>query len=1034
MEIDLIKASAGSGKTYTLMTLLSKSIASGVRPEGLLATTYTVKAAAELQSRIRQELLSSPQPELASQVFDGLIGTVNGVCGRILSEYAIESGLSPALDVLPEENADVIFNAAIHSVMDLYADDLEQAASRLELNPLKDNPHGKTYDWRRDVRKVVDLARNNRIDKVGLLDCAEKSCTSLQNIFTSEKSLSLQSIAEMIGPYRNFNAEGGDTRAAVQKIRDFLLFPTWSKAVALAKSKHNPTKDPEFPIELLNSFGDDLLASKEFYADMATVIRKVFACAGDALAAYSQYKNAFGLIDFVDQESNVLELLENNGKFRALMSQRINQVMVDEFQDTSPIQLALYLKLNECSQTGSVWVGDPKQAIYGFRGTDPALMEAVAATVPGYRTLEYSWRSKKNLVDLSNAIFKKAFSDMPEKDVVLGIPDKRKEEAVGGNIDVWHISESNIQKRVAALAGGIASLIRDKGIAPGDICVLFRSNPECAALADALAQWNISASAPAGRLLDKTECQLVMSAYRYCIDHSDTAALATLLVLYDRSSDWLTRLSQAKQEHLALPEEEQKTSEPFEALKETDWLKKLKAPSNATPLEILEYVISALGLDSKIASMDYTDLRMSNLDELRKVCSEYMNQALVNRTAATPAGFVAMLNESGRSSASGFGKNTVNVMTYHKSKGLEFPVVILGSLDSAEKNSVFDVLVQQADEFDVNFPLKDRTIHYWPWPLGKSKNFDKLEDSLKDEPILHQVEASEREERKRLLYVGLTRAKEQLIFVVDRNAPTKEALKKNPDAVDVLKIGWLESLTDFPLFSFPLEQGPGVLKVGEEKFDITTQILAIPDAITQLPSLPVYGEESVFCDFAPAKKKPSSESADGNAVLISQWDYLCGNIKCDKFDQLGSAFHDYIALNPQENGRLYAQRLLENYDVKDAVDPGVLVECCKNLYTWLAAAYPGAKISREIPITYHDEQGTLYQGFIDMLLDLPEGFVIIDHKSHPIASNAEKYAASCAGQLNLYRKAVEAATGRKVLQTIIHLPNVGKCYEVTTKS
>ena len=130
----------------------------------------------------------------------------------------------------------------------------------------------------------------------------------------------------------------------------------------------------------------------------------------------------------------------------------------------------------------------------------------------------------------------------------------------------------------------------------------------------------------------------------------------------------------------------------------------------------------------------------------------------------------------------------------------------------------------------------------------------------------------------------------------------------------------------------------------------------------------------------------------------------------------------------------YAQRLLENYDVKDAVDPGVLVECCKNLYTWLAAAYPGAKISREIPITYHDEQGTLYQGFIDMLLDLPEGFVIIDHKSHPIASNAEKYAASCAGQLNLYRKAVEAATGRKVLQTIIHLPNVGKCYEVTTKS
>ena len=74
-KIELIKASAGSGKTFHLMGRLSESIASGTQPEGLLATTFTVKAAAELQSRIRQELLSGSQPELASQVFDGC-GTV----------------------------------------------------------------------------------------------------------------------------------------------------------------------------------------------------------------------------------------------------------------------------------------------------------------------------------------------------------------------------------------------------------------------------------------------------------------------------------------------------------------------------------------------------------------------------------------------------------------------------------------------------------------------------------------------------------------------------------------------------------------------------------------------------------------------------------------------------------------------------------------------------------------------------------------------------------------------------------------------
>lgn len=113
-----------------------------------------------------------------------------------------------------------------------------------------------------------------------------------------------------------------------------------------------------------------------------------------------------------------------------------------------------------------------------------------------------------------------------------------------------------------------------------------------------------------------------------------------------------------------------------------------------------------------------------------------------------------------------------------------------------------------------------------------------------------------------------------------------------------------------------------------------------------------------------------------------------------------------------------------------SVEPAVLVECCQNLYNWLNSTYAGAKISCEVPMTFHNADGTLYQGFIDMLLELPAGFVIIDHKTHPAAHDAEQYAASCTGQLRLYRKAVEAATGKNVLQTVIHLPNLGKCYEV----
>ncbi len=1035
MKIDLIKASAGSGKTYTLMGLLSKSIASGVKPEGLLATTFTVKAAAELQSRIRQELLSGTQPELAVQVFDGLIGTVNGVCGQLLSEYAIESGLSPALDVLPEENADMIFSAAANTVMEEFADELEKVAARLELNALKENPFGKTLDWRKDVRSIVDLARSNRIDEDKLIYCAEKSCTALKEIFTAEKDLSLDDIAAMVSPYRQFDAHGVDTIKAVRTIKDFLRFPTWGGAVRLGNCQYTKTKDPEFPIDILQSINSMILSSRELYSDICTVIRGVFACAGKALYAYDEYKKAFGLIDFVDQESNVLALLENNENFRNLMKQRINQIMVDEFQDTSPIQLALFLKLHECSQNGSVWVGDPKQAIYGFRGTDPELMAAVAATVPDYRTLEYSWRSRENLVELSNAIFKRAFDKMPQKDVVLGIHTDRKAAAAGGGIAAWHLS-GNSGKRMAALAGGIAELITKENVVPGDICVLFRSNDECAALADALAQWNIAASAPAGELMEHTECQLVMAAYRYCIDNSDTAALAALTALYGEDPQWLNKFCKARALELAMLQGDQKPGDTFGSIKAEPWLQKLVKPADATPLEILEYVIAALELDRKISAMPNSDLRMSNLNELYKVCNQYMNQALVNRTAATPAGFVAMLNNSTAASAAGFGRNTVNIMTYHKSKGLEFPVVILGSLDSAGKNGAFGIHAQQAESFDANAPLQGRTIHYWPWPFGGLKKFDMLSSALANNPIQQYVETRDCEESKRLFYVGLTRAKDQLIFAIERKSPTKTELKSNPDAVDTLKINWLDSLSCNPIFDFPMTVDQGTLTVGDETFEITTRLLEEPQEVEPLPSPLVYTESCATAGhIAPARKSPSSESAEGRAVLLTQWDYFTGNIKCEKgkFNLLGSAFHDFIAMNPRTNGRFYAERLLKNYGVEQAVAPEVLVECCQNLYNYLEEAYPAAEVSCEVPLTYHDENGTLYQGFIDMLLDLPEGFVIIDHKTHPSEHDAQEYAAGCAGQLELYRKAVEAATGKKVLQTIIHLPNLGKCYEVKGK-
>ena len=294
---------------------------------------------------------------------------------------------------------------------------------------------------------------------------------------------------------------------------------------------------------------------------------------------------------------------------------------------------------------------------------------------------------------------------------------------------------------------------------------------------------------------------------------------------------------------------------------------------------------------------------------------------------------------------------------------------------------------------------------------------------------------SECEERRRLFYVGLTRARDQVIFALTRKSPTKEELKKDPSASDGLRIEWLDALSELPLLEFPMEEGNGTLLVGEAKFPLTTRHFSANDPVQPLPSPEYFADSGRDCSavsHVPARRSPSMVSGEeGIATLMHQWQYR-SRIRpaAGKASLLGNAFHNYIAMNPKERQSEIAARLLKNWTVDDAVSPEILIECAERLYGWVADRYPGAGIQCEVPMTWHDESGTLYQGVIDMLLELPDGYVIVDHKTHPAEFDAERYAASCAPQLRLYRRAVEAATGKPVKQTLIHLPMIGRCYEV----
>ena len=1029
--IDITKASAGSGKTHFLMEQFGNLVRNGnTSPENLMATTFTVKAAANLQSEIRRKLVADGHTDLAAKVFDGLIGTVNSVCGQLLAEYAVDAGFSPSMAVIPEEEANIIFNAGTEAVIRKYATKLERLVKSLGLNPLSQTEHNKSEDWLDDVQRIAQLARSNDISSGQLKEMAEKSCSSIKKFFPANNNVTLESIRQVIEPYANmeFDKLAKEVKKFHNQLKRFSKYPTWTLLASLITAKcpspkiYRPLSDLHTDLQKI-----DFLGSKELYENLCETIREVFSCAAEAMEQYAEYKKQMGLIDFTDQESEVLKLLQNNEFFREQIRQRVEYIMVDEFQDTSPIQLAIFLKLNELCKSGSFWVGDPKQAIYGFRGTDPELMKACVSKLHSEHTLSHSWRSKTNLVNFSNVIFRQVFDNLPSNEIILDIPEERKTEATGGMIEAWHLTlKGNKSNNWDALAKGVSELLHE-GAKPKDIAILLRTNAQCKGLADAFAKWNIPITAETGKLMTTPECALAMAGYRYCLDENDTIALAILLALYDGNEKWPEELRQARDN---TTDEKNFLSE----IRKKDYLVDLlkRKDEDETPLELLEHVITVLDLERHTRTMQFPEQRLANLDKLRHLCKDYMNQAEANHTTATPSGFLYILNDSNATEASSIGENTVTVMTYHKAKGLEWPIVILGGLDDTPNPKVFGCHIVPSVNFDLEAPLANRELRYWPYPFGPS-----TPDCLKkkqDESEEQQIETNrEMNEARRLFYVGLTRAKDRLIFAINRKQPSKTVLEKNPSEPDKLQTGWLDILSEKLKLDFPMAPGETEWKVNDKTFMLKTTIFndTEPPEISIIQKAFIDTQVTPTETLPPARRVPSSlHEEDGKATLVATLPPLiCRPGSPQDYDQFGNVFHNYIALNPLQNQHEIAARLIANWKMEKYLKPETIIEASEHFYAWLKEQYPEANIATEVPVTYHDDNGTLYQGFIDMLLETPEGFIIIDHKTGG-GADAPGLAAKHIAQLRLYKKAVEKVTGKKVLELIIHLPIMEKCYSI----
>ena len=1031
-NIQVISAGAGSGKTYRLTqelsTILKGEGEERIRAQGIIGTTFTRAAASELKERVRASLIEGGLSQEANELLVSNIGTVNSVCSQILKNFCYEAGLPPHIQVLDEDQQKVVFSEAIGQVIPPKVDQRMLALERsFGFESHKDNE----ANWKKGLQGIISLARSNRISADELKDHAKKSCTELFKHMPpkseNEPQRYLEDVLDQLKRALTL-FDGSDTTATtldyLKKLKNtinslergqikYTNFATLISSKTAVKSKDH--------CEVVQGIAKTIESSAQFQNDLKEYIETQFEMASLAMKRYQDYKADRGLIDFIDQEERLFELLELE-QVRERLSEDLDLLLVDEFQDTSPLQLAIFLKLSKLVKK-TIWVGDPKQSIYAFRGADPASMTSMMDYLGGVKPEDIqdtSYRSTPELVSFSNDLFTKVF-DFPEDQIIL----KAHRESLKGmknSVEIWQTEKMTKDEYTTydlkrALYGSSNSLIAlsqkihdylngHSDVLGGDVAVLLRKNDQCEEMAALLRELGYKVAIEGKGLGETPEVILLMNILTYLSNPYDELAKAIVAFIEDEVglndlvNDRLVWLSDSEEGEAWLAES-----------KTISQLNELHASlGEPSVLETIDKVLLEFGLRQRVRRWGDEETREENLEMVRNLALSYENSCLNVGSGATLAGFLLWFNSQEKLPLSpGRGEEAINIMTYHKAKGLEWPVVFMGSMDNnAWVGHWSPMVIDESESFDPEDPLKDRWIRSWVNPTYKSKLpfVKEMETTQMHDDLMQKA----LKESSRLLYVGVTRARDKLVLMGEKFTWIDQILESRGHSFDPAEFN-LRSVT-----MLPKEKGYDwtgelpkthyhVIKESEGSSKERADLFVSPSSVEGDQS-PFQGEDIDFAD--------KQNIGLGSEVNL-----------------LGTALHNVLAVD----GKLDEETILETLKahqvvLNDVGEVGAIKARVEEFEKKLNELFPSFRWHREIPVRMFDK-GQVVQGIVDLVLEGEEQLILIDHKSyqHESKSPSEK-AGEFRPQLKKYAEILEKAFEKPVKKSFINFFLLGKIVEM----
>lgn len=841
----LVEAGAGSGKTAVMAGRIAVMLAEGVPPRAIAAVTFTELAASELLSRVREFVADLTAgkiaPELRVALPNGLsqvqrdnlaaasaaideitCSTIHGFCQRLIKPYPAEADIDPGAGVMDRNEADLTFLEIVDGWL---RERLSGGQGGILAEMVLHSP-GETVAL---IHKIAENLRRRRT-------LSAPPVSSLGGHLTAFR----QAAADFAGFMDGAVAAEPETAAIVERLAEMATAlangpdpATPAGLVRLLTSRPHPdlcTKAGAFAsfrkkgkwaaaakqAGLSKADGDRLndAAEVHYTACCDAWVSLVQAAAGHALAAlidetrpilqrYRDHKRASAQLDFDDLIFAARDLLRDHDDVRRALGQRFAHVLVDEFQDTDPLQTEIFWRLcGEPVDGADGWtgfrirpgalfvVGDPKQAIYRFRGADVGAYvqarDAFRDQDPGsLLSISTNFRSCASILTFVNERFEVALSagGQPGFTALDPFHDDRSGLCVAA-LDIAVADENGKataeQQRDAeadAIADLCARLIESHPIIdrrsgaerpcqPGDIALLAPTGAELWRYEEALERRGVPVATQAGKgLFRRQEVQDLIALTRVLADRRDTLALGALLrgplvgLTEEELLDIVWGLPRSEEKPDRIPRldlsiDPAVIGHPL-AREVIERLQSLSRRGNSTtPHELLSQAVDVMRVRPLLLERHrgQAERALANVDLYLSLSTGYAVRGLrAFAEAMTAAWSDEARAVEGRPDAQ---EEAVALFTMHAAKGLEWPIVI-------PVNTMTGVMAPESAVID-----RQTETFYCPVLGVPPEGYDAARDAEKDELD---------RERIRLWYVAATRARELLVLPRLDATPSKSA-------------------------------------------------------------------------------------------------------------------------------------------------------------------------------------------------------------------------------------------------------------------